>query len=457
MKQMLKIAITETPEMSIARQVLAAILLLCILSPLMRGAFAEGTPTDIQVTPDYAISFGLPAGWRNTESAMVKVKVTDRQHTGWRKIEARFDGGDWLDMSERFLQASDHQISLEVTGNVRVSIRVTDPQGGKHMEEAMIQCFDRQAPVVTASVDDVLRVQAEDDLSGMAGVQVCGLLFTSMDDGALNIQLSDALNRYEKLAIRAFDFAGNFSDVMTLPNPYYIAPTSASTVAPTEAPTATPKPTRKPSGGGQGGNGSSSNATSAPVSSAPAEAVPTAILTAAPAATPAPVTEYVALGPGMPYLSEGNGHTLDVLYSAHTNKQFITVQSKNGETFYLVIDYDKPIDEAAELYETYFLNLVDERDLMAFLSEDEVPTPTPEVIYVTPEPTKVPVVTAAPDTTSNSDNTPMMLLTVALLAVVVVGGGVFIFMQMKAKGQKKPDFSEYSFEDEEETSQDESE
>jgi len=454
---MLKKAITETPEMRIARQVLAAILLLCILSPLMRGAFAEGTPTDIQVTPDYAISFSLPAGWRNAESAMIKVKVTDRQHTGWKKIEARFDGGDWLDVSDRFLQASDNQVSLEVTGNVRVSIRVTDPQGGKHMEEATIQCFDRQAPVVTASVDDVLQVQAEDDLSGVAGVQVCGLLFTSMNDGALTIQLSDALSGYEKLAIRAFDYAGNFSDVITLPNPYYIAPTGAPTVAPTEVPTATPKPTRKPSGGGQGGNGSASNATSAPTSSAPAEAVPTAILTAAPAATPAPVTEYVALGPGMPYVSEGNGHTLDVLYSAHTNKQFITIQSKNGETFYLVIDYDKPIDEAAELYETYFLNLVDERDLMAFLSEEEVPTPTPEVIYVTPEPTKVPVVTAAPDSSSNTDNMPMMLLTVALLAVVVVGGGVFVFIQMKAKSQKKPDFSEYSFEDEEETSSDESE
>ncbi len=457
MKQVLKKTVSQTPEMKIARQVLAAILLLCILSPLMRGAFAEGTPTDIQAAPAYTIAFGLPAGWRNTEFAMIKVKVTDRQHTGWKKIEARFDGGDWLDLSERFLQAADNQISVEVTGNVRLAVRVTDPQGGAHMEEATIQCFDRQAPVVTASVDDVLRVQAEDDLSGVAGVQVCGLLFTSMDDGALNIQLSDALNRYEKLAIRTFDFAGNFSDVITLPNPYYIAPTSAPTVAPTEIPTATPKPTRKPSGGGQGGNGSASNTTSAPTSSAPAEAVPTAILTAAPAATPAPVTEYVALGPGMPYVSEGNGHTLDVLYSAHTNKQFITVQSKNGETFYLVIDYDKPIDEAAELYETYFLNLVDERDLMAFLSEEEVPTPTPEVIYVTPEPTKVPVVTATPDSSSNTDSTPMMMLTVALLAAVVVGGGVFAFMQVKAKNQKKPDFSEYSYEDEEdgETSEEE--
>ena len=80
----------------------------------------------------------------------------------------------------------------------------------------------------------------------------------------------------------------------------------------------------------------------------------------------------------MPYLADGNGHTLDVLYSAATNKQFITMQTKSGNTFYLVIDYDKPIDEAAEMYETYFLNLVDERDLMALMSEEEKPTATPQ-------------------------------------------------------------------------------
>ncbi len=42
------------------------------------------------------------------------------------------------------------------------------------------------------------------------------------------------------------------------------------------------------------------------------------------------------------------------------NKQFITVQTSGGATFYFVIDYDKPVDEEGEQYETYFLNVVDE-------------------------------------------------------------------------------------------------
>lgn len=35
------------------------------------------------------------------------------------------------------------------------------------------------------------------------------------------------------------------------------------------------------------------------------------------------------------------------------------------QTFYIVIDYDKPVDEEGEQYETYFFSVVDEGDLLA--------------------------------------------------------------------------------------------
>ena len=57
--------------------------------------------------------------------------------------------------------------------------------------------------------------------------------------------------------------------------------------------------------------------------------------------------------------------TRDLLYDEHTNKQFITVQTAGGNTFYIVIDYDKPVDEEGEQYETYFFSVVDEADLLA--------------------------------------------------------------------------------------------
>ena len=69
--------------------------------------------------------------------------------------------------------------------------------------------------------------------------------------------------------------------------------------------------------------------------------------------------------PGEGFTEDGNLVTRDLLYDKATNKQFITVQSSGGNTFYIVIDYDKPTDEDGEQYQTYFLNMVDEADLLA--------------------------------------------------------------------------------------------
>ena len=52
-------------------------------------------------------------------------------------------------------------------------------------------------------------------------------------------------------------------------------------------------------------------------------------------------------------------------------KQFITVQSKNGNTFYIVIDRN------GETENVYFLNLVDEADLMALMESEEGETAAP--------------------------------------------------------------------------------
>ena len=77
------------------------------------------------------------------------------------------------------------------------------------------------------------------------------------------------------------------------------------------------------------------------------------------------VTEEPVIVPGEGFSEDGNLVTRDLLYDEHTNKQFITVQTSGGATFYIVIDYDKPVDEDGEQYQTYFLNTVDEADLLA--------------------------------------------------------------------------------------------
>ena len=418
------------------------------------------TPQPTQAPPAdaYKITFGMPQGWSSAASVRVILRVQDKRQCGWQKVEVRgaaLQGGDWLDVTQRFIDAQDDKIQVDAVQNGQLLVRVTDPQGVLFTEEATVRCFDRQAPTVSASFDAnmLLHVDAQDDSSGVAGIQINALLFTKLESGALNVRMEDALNQYEKLAIRAFDFAGNFSELITLENPYYMKPT--------ETPTTVPQPTKDTSNVG-GGNNENKPTTTPKPTAAPTQDDRAIYSTQMPVtATPTPIiqTEYVPLGPGMPYKSSGNMHTLDMLYSAATNKQFITVQARNGATFYLIIDYDKPIDEDAELYETYFLNLVDERDLLALLSDEELPSPTPEVIVVTPEPTMVPVVTAAPadaGASGKNDSTKSLLL-LAVVAVLGLGGAcVFLLLkQKKASPQPSPEiYLEDEAEEEDEHSED---
>ena len=106
---------------------------------------------------------------------------------------------------------------------------------------------------MTAGIDgEPLHIEATDDLSGVAGIQVNGLLFTALENGSIDVQVDEALRSYAKLAIRAYDFAGNFSPAVILENPYYGYPAT-----PTPAPTATPKPTVKPTKAPSGGGSAS--------------------------------------------------------------------------------------------------------------------------------------------------------------------------------------------------------
>ena len=157
------------------------------------------------------------------------------------------------------------------------------------------------------------------------------------------------------------------------------------------------------------------------------------------AETPAPAIE-----PGNGFTEDGNLVTRDLLYDKHTNKQFITVQTSGGNTFYIVIDYDKPVDEDGEQYQTYFFSIVDEADLLTAMEAAgmEVPACACTVkcaagdIYTDcpvcavnmsecvgtkaePEPVEEPEPNPQPEPEQKS-NTGTLLL---ILAVALIGGG----------------------------------
>ena len=84
---------------------------------------------------------------------------------------------------------------------------------------------------------------------------------------------------------------------------------------------------------------------------------------------------YAAAGGSAPLTPEGNLTLMDDIGSAFgAGKQFITVTTKGGNTFYLIIDRD---DDGAQT--VHFLNQVDEADLMALMEGDSGKAQAPAV------------------------------------------------------------------------------
>ena len=111
-----------------------------------------------------------------------------------------------------------------------------------------------------------------------------------------------------------------------------------------------------------------------PITSKPeiTSAVTTAAKTTTATETTTPPSDFSM---GTPFSEGGIAATRDLLYDANTNKQYITVETRNGHMLYIIIDYDKPLDDEEERYQVYFLNPVDESDLLALLEDEDIEIP----------------------------------------------------------------------------------
>lgn len=77
-------------------------------------------------------------------------------------------------------------------------------------------------------------------------------------------------------------------------------------------------------------------------------------------------TSGLSYGTGAALTPDGNLSLVDDIGGTSSGKQFITVETKSGNVFYLIIDRD---DEGAQT--VHFLNQVDEADLLALMEDGE--------------------------------------------------------------------------------------
>ena len=164
----------------------------------------------------------------------------------------------------------------------------------------------------------------------------------------------------------------------------------------------------------------------------------------------------------------------DIGSSTRSGKQFITVETRNGNVFYLIIDRD---DEGEET--VHFLNQVDEADLLTLMGDDAPATETPAVCSCKEKCVAGAVNTNCPVCKNNlSECSGKEVVTepepepeqpekkssggllVIVLLLALAGGGAFAyvkFIKPKQGVKVSADPDDYDFEDEETVNEDEQE
>lgn len=279
--------------------------------------------------PAYDITINIvpEKGWLVNNST-VNIRVIDNKNTGTfqiSKVEAKIGAeGKYEDITDT--------MQLEVSEKCSVYVTVTDIYGNTYSQTRYIDGYDTTPPTFNVAVNNgTMIIETNDNESGVESIYINGYKYKPNKQGKLTVRLQKFDASYKNFSIYVVDASGNESEAYIIDNPYYKEKTEDE-----EDNSANPGDSLPASG----------EATDTGESSAE-------ILS---------VTD-----------EDGNDISDEV-----NSKQFYSIVTKDGQTFYLVIDMDGGLQYGDNDYAgsgsgtVYFLTYVSNNDLLNVTTSDEV-------------------------------------------------------------------------------------
>lgn len=150
-----------------------------------------------------------------------------------------------------------------------------------------------------------------------------------------------------------------------------------------------------------------------------------------------------------PLTPEGNMTLVDDIQGdAAGDKQFIIVQSRGGDYFYIIID-----NAAEGENRVHFLNQVDEADLLSIIDEDTlnaIQQPTIPPVVEQPQQITEPEPTTQPEPEQPKENNSMYGLMLFLVLAILGGGGAILYVKVikpKQNVKGNTDLDEFDLEE----------
>ena len=332
------------------------------------------------------ITIKAPSGWA-TKRAEAVIRITDDTGNGFESAKVKIEkNGNWQDITDALEKdGKTYEGTAELSENCTLYVSVTGKDGKTYEKSRYIECFDRTAPTLRASVDGrLLRAEADDDLSGVAAIYVDGEKFTDLTNGTLDVRLRDLDCEFEQISVQAVDEAGNKSKTVQVKNPDYEKEQEKEQDSGKDSGNTSnsedTKEETKPEASDQKPASSAGDSTQKPeqAASAAGSSTPSADTSkpAASASTDPEQTSDTEPHDPTPLTPDGQGTVVDNA-TDEDGKEFYTISTPDENIFYLVIDKQRDSDNV------YFLNAVTEQDLMALAQKEEdsqesaVPDPEP--------------------------------------------------------------------------------